>query len=174
LVLEEVIAEDVGLELHINRALRPVLMQDRYLGFPIAMVGDPAGRAKSTIYEETSFDALKRFGFRAFPAPTNDLDPRIRAVEAFLLAQRDGGPAILFDRGRCPVLIRAMSGGYRYAKTRAGVRKPTPEKNEFSHIADDLQYGCLVAHGGMQGYISRQLTPRPTRIAPRVTAAGWT
>ena len=69
-------------------------------------------------------------GFTAFPAPTNDVDARLRAVEAFLLAQRDGGAAMLFDAQRCPNLIRAMSGGYRYAKTRSGARKLLPNKNE--------------------------------------------
>lgn len=176
LVLEEVAAEDIGLELHIERSLRPVLQQPRYLGRMIAMVGDPAGRSKGSIYEETSFDALKRMGFSAFPAPTNDLDPRLRAVEAFLLAQRDGGPAILIDGKRCPTLVRALSGGYRYGKTKAGQRKPTPDKNEYSHIADALQYVCLVAHGrGWADMAMRQLKPRMRDPhAPRITAAAWT
>jgi hypothetical protein len=174
LVLEEVNADDVGLEMHIERALRPRLMDPRYLGKPIAIVGDPSGISKSSIYEETTFDVLKRMGFKAFPAPTNDIDPRLRAVEAFLLAQRDGGPAIVFDEDRCPTLIQAMLGGYRYAKTRTGQRKPKPDKNEFSHIADALQYACLSAHGGMQGMFARQMAGRATSTRPRVTAGSWT
>jgi hypothetical protein len=129
LVLEEVIAEDIGLEQHITRSLRPALMDPRYLGKAVAMVGDPAGVAKSTIYEETSFDSLKRMGFMAFPAPTNDLDPRIRAVEAFLAAQRDGGPAMLIDRKRCPTIVRALDGGYRYAKTKPASAIPRKRCN---------------------------------------------
>jgi hypothetical protein len=174
LVLEEVVAEDVGLQLHVERNLKPVLSQDRYLGRTLAVVGDPAGTSRGTIYEETSFDALKRMGFLAFPAPTNDIDPRIRAVDAFLLAQRDGGPAIIFDRAKCPTLIRAMGGGYRYAKTRSGVRKNLPDKNEYSHIADCLQYACLVAHGGMIGMIGQRLAGRPRSNRTRVSAAAWT
>jgi hypothetical protein len=174
LVLEEVLAEDIGLELHIQQSLRPKLLQERYLGYKLAIVGDPSGVAKGTIMEESCFDALKRFGFPAFPAPTNEIDARLRAVEAFLMAQRGGGPAILFDRARCPMLIRGMSGGYRYAKTRAGVRKPNPDKNEYSHIADCLQYGCLVAHGGMSDYITRRLTPRAAPPRPAITAGAWT
>jgi hypothetical protein len=174
LVLEEVLAEDIGLELHIERSLRPALMQERYFGRPVAVVGDPAGRAKSSTYEETSFDALKRMGFAAFPAPSNDIDKRLRAVEAFLLAQRDGGAAILFDRDRCPTLIRAMEGGYRYAKTRSGVRRPVPNKNEFSHIADALQYAVLAAHGGMAEMLASRLRARPRMERRRVSAAAWT
>lgn len=173
LVLEEIIAEDIGLELQVQRAVRPVLMQERYLGKAIAMVGDPAGRAKNSIYEETSFDALKRLGFMAFPAPTNDIDPRIRAVEAFLLAARGAGPALIVDRGRCPTLVRALGGGYRYGRTRSGQRKPAPEKNEYSHIADALQYACLVAHGGMAGVITQRLRG-PRKRQQRASSSAWT
>lgn len=173
-MLEEVIAEDIGLQLHIDRALRPALMHSRYMGRPIAVVGDPAGKARSTIYEETSFDVMKRLGFNAFPAPTNDLDPRLRSVEAFLLGSRDGGPAMLFDRSRCPVLIRAMAGGYRYAKTRDGQRKPKPDKNEYSHIADCLQYACLVAHGGMSSIITNRIRPVPRPERRQISARAWT
>lgn len=173
LVLQEVVAEDIGLEMHLEKALRPQLASAIYLGRPMAMVGDPSGVSKSSIYEETTFDVLKRLGFNAFPAPTNDIEPRLRAVEAFLLAQRDGGPAIMFDRDRCPTLIRAMAGGYRYAKTRAGTRKPLPDKNEYSHIIDALQYACLAAHGGMSGYFAKRMAHRPRVTRPRITAASW-
>jgi len=174
LVLEEVMAEDVGLEQHVERALRPRLIQPRYLGKPIVVIGDPAGRSKDSIYEETSFDALKRLGFSAYPAPTNDPDPRLRAVEAFLLAQRDGGAAIVIDKSRCPNTVRALDGGYRYGKTKAGQRKPKPDKNKHSHIMDALQYVCLVAHGrGWSEMVARHLAHKPkTRTV--ITARAWT
>lgn len=174
LVMKEVIAEDIGLELHIERALRPALQEPRFLGRPIAIVGDPAGRQRSSIYEETTFDVLKRSGFMAFPAPTNDLDPRLRAIEAFLLAQRDGGPAILIDKEHCPTIVRGLGGGYRYAKTRSGQRKPTPDKNNYSHIIDALQYAALAAHNGMSGMIAGRLQQRPRRDRVRMTAGAWT
>lgn len=173
LVLQEVMAEDMGLELSLRTLLRPTLTQARYLGRPIAVVGDPAGVAKSTHYEETSFDLIKRAGFMAYPAPTNDIDPRLRAVEAFLLAQRDGGPALVIDRQRCPTIVRALGGGYRYARTKAGQRKPLPDKNQFSHIIDALQYACLAVHGGMQGIIVRQLQRMPAR-RQRMPTGAWT
>ena len=173
LVLEEVTAEDMGLELHIVSALRPVLMTQRYIGMRSTVIGDPSGGAKSSIYEETTFDVMKRMGFSAFPAPTNDIAPRLRAIEAFLLGQRDGGPQMIIDRQRCPTLIRGLSGGYRFAKTKAGVRKPLPDKNEYSHIIDALQYACLAAHGGMTGMLGRSFQ-RPNRSGPRVSSAAWT
>lgn len=174
LVLEEVIAEDIGLQGHVEKNLRPVLLKPQYMGLPMIIIGDPAGTARSSVYEETTFDVLKRMGFQCIPAPTNDLDPRLRAVEAWLLKQSDGGGAILFDRLMCPTIIRGLAGGYRYAKTRNGTRKPLPDKNAFSHPIDALQYACLVAHGQMNKVIGRVLGGRHQSTRPRVSAAGWT
>lgn len=173
LVLEEVSAEDTGLEQHIRRSLKPTLMQARYMGKPVAIIGDPAGVAKDTLYEETSFDLIKRMGLMTWPAPTNDLDPRIRAVEAFLLQQRDGGPALIIDKNRCPVLTRALSGGYKYGKLKSGQLKPTPDKNNFSHPSDALQYAALAAHGGMTEHITSKLH-RPRTKRPPLPTGAWT
>jgi hypothetical protein len=69
-----------------------------------------------------------------------------------------------------------MNGGYRYGKTKAGQRKPSPDKNEYSHVADALQYVCLSAHGGVKGsyltFIDRHMKNETMR-AP-MPAAGWT
>jgi len=174
LVLEEIIAEDIGLELQLQRGIKPALMQMRYIGKPLFIVGDPAGRQRSTLYEETSFDLIKREGLLAYPAPTNDVGKRISAVESWLLASRDGGPALLIDRERCPTLIRALSGGYRYGKTRNGQRKPVPDKNDFSHVMDAFQYACVAAHGGMTDMLANRLTRSRRRERPQITPAAWT
>jgi hypothetical protein len=175
LILEEIASEDCGLELHIQRYLKPVLAQERYFGRLCYVVGDPAGMQRSTSYEETSFDLLKRNGLAAFPAPTNDIDKRIRAVESFLMSQRDGGPALLVDATRCPKLVTALNGMYRYTKTRSGQLRPTPEKSHpWSDLGDALQYLSLIAHGGYSNYVANRLM-KPIR-EPRQTfsASAWT
>lgn len=175
LVLEELISEDMGLELHINVALRPALMQERYLGKPVYAIGDPAGNQRSTVYEETSFDVLKRLGFFAYPAPSNNIDKRLRAVESFLLGQRDGGAALLINRRRCPTLCRAMSGMYRYAKRKNGQLAPLPEKSHpWSDIADALQYACLAAHGGLTDYVANRFVRPVARERRAPSVHGWT
>jgi hypothetical protein len=175
LVLEELATEDMGLELHIDRALRPALNQERYLGKPVYVIGDPAGNQRSTSYEETSFDLLKRAGLQAYPAPTNDIDKRLRAVEAFLLRQSDGGPALLIDEQRCPTLVLAMNGRYRYAKRRNGQLAPLPEKSHpWSDLADALQYACLAAHGGLTNYVANRLSTSRQAPQRRFTSAAWT
>jgi len=173
LILEEVPANDVGLEQHINENLRPRLLSDRYKGLPVAMIGDPAGRAKSSIHEETSFDALRRLGFNAFPAPTNDIDPRLRAVEMWLNQSRGGEAGMLFDASRCPQLIQGMAGGYRFAKDKRGQKRPKPEKNEFSHSNDALQYLCLAGQKGFADVVTRHLL-KPKRGGPVMPVSAWT
>jgi len=173
-VLGECLAEDISLELHLQKNLKPLLASKRYAGLPSVIIGDPAGAAKDSLYEETSFDLLKRNGFIAFPAPTNDIDARLRAVDSLLLQQRDGGPAMLFSLMHCPKLVRGMMGGYRYAKTKSGQTKPLPDKNEYSHPADALQYGCLGIHGGLMTRIIQQMQRAPRQHRPRPPVGGWT
>lgn len=174
LVLEEVAAENIGLEQHLLLSLRPRLMDHRYLNMPVVVIGDPAGLAKSTMYEETSFDMLRREGFMAFPAPTNNLDPRLRAVEAYLLQQTGGHPMFMIDRSRCPVTAQALNGAYRFSKMKTGQTKPTPDKNPASHPMDALQYAALAAHGGMvQGKIMNRLK-KPVRTRPAFSSSAWT
>ena len=174
LVLEEIPAEDTGLINHCRTTLRPRLLQPRYQGLSIVIVGDPAGNTRSQYDELTAFDILKREGFTAQPCFTNDPDTRIRAVEGYLLQQRDGGPAMIFDRSRCPKLIQACNGMYRYSKSSLGVSKPQPDKNEWSHVSDGLQYGVLATSGGTYAAIARKLYPRRNNARPPITSAAWT
>lgn len=176
LILEEVIGEDIGLETHVNRSLKPALYNERYAGYSFAAVGDPSGVAKGNFLEEDSFDVLKRLGIPAFPATTNAIDPRLAAVEAILYQQRDGGPALVIDRNRCPILVRALNGAYRFGKTAAGVTKPLPDKGHpWSDVADALQYVCLSVNSGLVHFIAKKIRLKP-RAAPkrRISAAGWT
>ena len=173
LVLEEIPAEDTGLINHCRTTLRPRLLQPRYQGLSVVIVGDPAGNSRSQYDELTAFDILKREGFTALPALTNDIDTRLRAVEGYLLQQRDGGPAIIFDRVACPKLIQAMNGMYRYSKSSLDVSKPKPDKNPWSHVCDALQYGVLATGGATYAAIARKLYPRRGRagMRPPITAA---
>jgi hypothetical protein len=178
LIHMEVAAANVGLEKHVEERLRPALFSNKFIGSKIIVVGDPSGSAKGTIAEESCIDALKRMNLPAFPAPTNEIAPRLRAVEALLGRQVNGGPALLINGEGCPWLVRAMSGGYRYKKHKDGALREIPEKFDkegFSHVADCLQYIALVVHGGLLTEFSRRLTPGIRRVnrAP-VTAAGWT
>ena len=49
---------------------------------------------------------------------------------------------------RCKVLIKALSSGWRYEKTKSGNEKDTPEKNASSHPGDALTYLAQYMQGG--------------------------
>ena len=188
LVLEEVpgrgpSGETVGLQQHAKNNLLPTLLQPRLAGRPIGLVGDPSGMSKDSLFELNSFDLLRQCGLAAEPAPTNDLEPRLRSVEDFFTRNVAGGPAILIDGTRCPTLVAALSGQYKFGITldASGGQyvKSVPEKlHPWSDIADCLQYVCLVAgnagaYAWVLGRIVQQLRPRrPTRVAP--SSLAWT
>ena len=83
---------------------------------------------------------------------------------------------MVIDRNRCPMLVRALNGAYRYARNQAGLTKPLPEKlHPASDLADALQYVCLVLNAGMVNFIAKRIRPKP-RTPPKnkVSVAGWT
>jgi hypothetical protein len=188
LVLEEVpgrgpTGENIGLEQHCKQNLIPALLHPRFAGRPIGLVGDPSGLAKDSLFEWNSFDVLKNCGLAAEPAPTNDLDPRLRGVEQFFIRNIQGKSAILIDGTRCPTLVAALNGQYKFEvdqdKSGGTYQKTVPEKlHPWSDVADCLQYVCLVtgnagAYAWVLGRIVQSLKPRrPMRVAP--SALAWT
>ena len=172
LVLAEAVSENMGIEQFVATVLRPILAEPEFHRLPVGVVGDPSGRVRSQIGEESIFDALKRLGFRAQPALTNSIDPRLRSVEKWFMQQRDGGPAILVSP-RCVNLIRALRSKYRYAKRKDGQLQPLPAKDHpWSDIADALQYAAL-GHS-TKVYAKFVKPPYGMITTPAPTAAGWT
>lgn len=173
IVHDEVTIEDAGIEQFCTTRLRPKLYE-RYAMYRMFMVGDPSGRQKTQVGEESPFDALERLGFEIYPAPTNDLEPRLRAVEQLFLHQVDGGPMLLINGTNCPQLVQAMKSMYRYKRKQNGVLDEKPEKNHpWSDLGDCLQYAALSTNSN---YIGRQLARRhaPRVRAPAPSPASWT
>lgn len=172
LVLKELTGIDMGIEQFSIQTLRPTLLNE-FSGAALFMLADPAGRQKSQSNEDSPFDVLKRLGFNTYAAPTNNLDARLRAVEQLFMRQVDGGPAILIDGGRCPLLVKALKSDYRYKRKKAGDLEDLPEKKHpASDLADCLQYAALGATGNYTARVMSDSRPRARR--PMASAAGWT
>lgn len=169
LILREAVSNGMGIEQFAVTLLRPLLVQ-HYTSAKSFIIGDPAGRQKSQVGEESPFEALKRLGFRAYPAPTNDLDPRIRAAEQIML-RRDG---LLIDGVNCPLLVQALKSYYRYKRSKqSGELDDKPEKTHpWSDLGDCFQYAALGATGDYVAQVIADTTPRPR--GPRPTVASWT
>lgn len=174
LVLKEEYAEGVGLEAFITRQLTPT-MYESFRGSAY-IIGDPSGVRRSSISEESSFQALERMGYKVVAAPTNDVEPRLRSVEALLSSQVGGEASILISQAGCPMLIKSLAHGYRFKRTKAGELDPKPDKKHpWSDLADALQYASFMGSSKLMG--------RPLRGMPgsglvgqtkHVSALAWT
>ena len=102
-VFDEVVSDDMGLIQFLREKLIPRLASVRFQGMRYAIIGDPAGNIKGQIEEDSPFDCLLKEGFDAIPAPTNDVDARVLALEGILLKTLSIGPALLIDP-RCSIL----------------------------------------------------------------------
>jgi hypothetical protein len=170
-VLDELVETGMGVEQFVTTKLRPLLAQPKYNRLPAGIVGDPSGVSRGQIGEESVFGMFKRLGISSQPAQTNNIEPRLRAVEKWLLGQRDGGAALLIDPG-CRTLILAMQSRYRYARTKTGILQPVPEKSHpWSDIADALEYGVLGHSGTVLGRLIK-IKRNPDTL--KQTSAGWT
>jgi len=176
LIFEEVVTDDMGLHQMVAERLRPRLMQEPYNGKRCYVVADPAGAQRSQHTEETAFDVLRGAGFLAYPGLTNDIPPRLLAVEKLLRQTIMGEPALQISRLGCPILIRALASQYHYRRRRDGHLDDKPEKNNhpYSDVADALQYGCLSVQADLTGKAMRMMVSRVTSNKPKIRAGGWT
>ena len=161
-ILREVVAERVGLELHMMQNMRPVLTSDeRFIGKRIFFVADPAGMAQNQLIETNNFAYLESLGFAAYPAPTNDIEPRLNAVEQLLVANVRGQPLLLIDGPNCPTLVQALHTRYMFAKRKDGELRPKPEKKHpWSDLADALQYIAMFVQDSLQAEVAQDQSSR--------------
>jgi len=103
-------------------------------------IGDPAGRNRDSS-KMSPADYLKRLqifvedGLQTFKV-------RREAVAERLTKLVNGEPSILIDPS-CKMLIEGFEGGYAYPEIGvSGLYKPEPDKNQYSHIHDALQYAA--------------------------------
>lgn len=170
-IFDEITSEDMGIEQFATTKLRP-LLYEKYTFCRMFMVADPKGRDRTQVGEVTPFMVLDNLGFDVYPAPTNNIDPRIRSVEQLLLHQVDGGPQLVIS-SRCTVLIAAMKYWYRYRRKQTGVLEDKPEKTHpWSDVADCLQYMCMSTNANYLGKVLNKMAPKIRKRAPDKRA--WT
>lgn len=146
-VLQELVSRDMFIETFLSDIVLPTLSL-KYSAFDIgSVVGDEAGMAGYKAGVKTCFDYLIQAGFRhARPALSNLLEPRLNAVKYFLNKLPGGKAAIILSRENCPVLRKGFIKGYEYLKQKVLNKdqyREEPNKNEYSHIHDCLQYRAM-------------------------------
>lgn len=143
-LLDELPATDESLEDFLDNYILP-LLRSKYNGYAIVASGDPAGGGRSSLTKMTSIQMMTMRGIKTYPALTNNFAKRKETVDWFL--GRDEGfvlsPHLTHTR-------ECLGAGYVYKETRNSQGKvlDKADKNEFSHMADAVQYLCLYARYG--------------------------
>jgi hypothetical protein len=165
----EVLAENCGIERFLKDFLKPVLMQTRFARCSFVVAPDPAGFHKQQLGEVSLVDVVKQAGFKVSRPVSNDPEKRIAAVEQVLMEQVDGKARFRVS-SECRVLIKGFEDGYRYRQKKNGELEASPDKNKYSHPHDALQYGIMVAVGGVTGWAMGGAKAREIEI---VDSGGW-
>lgn len=124
--------------------------------------GDPAGKTKAQSDLSTAFDILRK----ELKVPIHEgavaIRERQEAVNGRVNAMVGGEPGILIDSNRCGMLSEGLQGAYRYPKNADASISPVPLKNEYSHLADALQYLCAGEFSAVTGELTqREKAPEP-------------
>lgn len=156
--------ETMGMERFLRDRVLPY-MRTKFPGLNpngVLVCADPACWQRSQANEVTVADILTRFRFGVKKAPTNDLEPRISAVEA-LLQRRVGTEAALRIDKSCRPLLNALEFGYIFKKDKNGNGAESPSKNEHSHVADAFQYLALLLGGAAYDAAATKTKARPVK-----------
>lgn len=154
LVLGELIQTGFGTTRFVSERLKPYLRRR----FPLldaanfVIAPDPAAANRAQNDEKTAVDILKRYFPNVKYESNNRLPLRLDAIDHFATRLADGKPALLIDEQQCPILIRALKGGWRYALDKNEQLKAdaTPEKNQYSHPGDAFGYLARFFHRQVQ------------------------
>lgn len=166
IVLEELVAEDMGIRQFATDVVKPVLL-NKYAKHRIESVGDPAGMNRAQTDERTCFQELLEAGIPTEPANTNDFIPRRESVAFFLNRMAGGEPGFLLHP-ECKTLRKGFIGGYRFERLKVSgeIYKERPVKDRFSHIHDALQYACLR--------VRSVAAPVRAKAIKKPSSKGWT
>lgn len=151
IVFEELCGEDIGISTFADGMLQ--LCSQRWPDFKFEDYGDPAGNQRSAMTadrdEKTCYDILLGKGIRVEPGEQN-ITSRLECVRKPLNALRNGKPQLQLHP-RCEMLRKGFRGRYQYRRIKvAGAAEryhDEPDKNEYSHPHDALQYVATRVFG---------------------------
>jgi hypothetical protein len=146
IVLGELFAQGMGIRQFARDIVRPHL-QNHYPEYAFQACGDPAGIARKDTDEKTCFMELAEQGIPCVPAISNSFIARREAVAKYLTKLVDGKAGLIVSPG-CDMTRRGFNGRYHYKRIQvSGTEryKDVPDKDDYSHIHDALQYAALYS-----------------------------
>jgi hypothetical protein len=165
LILDEFVADSCGI-IRFAELLRSYLAKHYPNHRVEAGWGDPAGNQRAHSDERTALEIMKEHsGWKNWKAaPSNDPTMRREVVVAALNRMVDGHPGILISP-KAAILRKGFSGGYHFKFIKSGngtQLHETPNKNQFSHPHDALQY-LLLGGGEHRVVMNRSPNQRGSR-----------
>lgn len=169
-ILGELVQENMGTDRLIATRLKPFLNR-HFRDADVVIAPDPAAGNRASTDERAVVDVLKDH-YNVKIETNNRMPLRLNAIESYSTRLTDIGPALLIDPKMCPILIRALKGGWRYQidKKHGIVGHAAPEKNQYSHPGDAFGYLCRYFHRGAE----RQARSTKRRNTARVRYQGDT
>jgi hypothetical protein len=145
-VFADLLGNDMGIRQFARDSVKPFLAMN-FPGYKIQATGDPAGNRRADSDEKTCFMELAEAGIPAMPAITNEFLARREAVAAYLTKLIDGEPGLAVNPS-ARLIRKGFNGGYHYKRVQVTGDeryRDVPEKNDYSHPHDALQYMALFS-----------------------------
>ena len=138
IVFDEMTSEDMGADAFSDDVNE--YCSKHYPGYTFEDYGDPAGAQKAQTDEKTCFQILRGKGIQIQPGDQT-LELRINSVKKPLKTLVGGKPRLLIDP-KCKMVRRGFQGRYQFRRLQVSQERYSdkPDKNEYSHPHDALQY----------------------------------
>lgn len=137
-IRHELTAESMGADKFSDDVIR--FSNEKFFGYQFVDYGDPAGTQKSQTDEKSCFQILQAKGI-AISSGEQTPTLRIESVKKQLSVLKDGKPGLQIHPD-CRMLRKGFQGGYQFRRLQTSKERYTdvPDKNQYSHIHDALQY----------------------------------
>lgn len=146
-IFDELVSDDMGIERFSEKVLRHC-GENFPKGQKFSDTADPSGGSKSPTDEKTCFEIMKIKGIAVEPGEQS-LTIRFESVRKPLNTLIQGQPQLQLHP-RCKILRKGFMGKYFFRRIHSQVSErytDEPEKNEFSHPHDGLQYTATKLFG---------------------------
>jgi len=154
ILFDEFLCEDMSAVTYAP-ALKSYL-EANYPGHKFKGWGDPSGNNKGQGTDETPFEIIRAAGIPCYPTETNNPTKRRAALEKPMTELcMDGKPRfIILPKAR--MARKGLQGGFCYKRIQTtGERySDEPDKNEYSHIVEALEYGVQGEGEGRSAVIN--------------------
>lgn len=138
IIFDEMVAESMGIDRFSDDVIEHC--NQSYRGHTWIDIGDPAGNQRAQTDEKTCFEILRGKSIQ-IQTGEQTLSARLESVRKPLRTLVNGHPRLLVDP-KCKMLRKGFQGRYKYRRLQVSADRYSedPDKNDWSHIHDALQY----------------------------------